>query len=263
MRISNPPPECDPGFSPTPAITLAEVPRAVASILSLPMAARKLSRAPRGEGQPVLVIPGFAAADGSTAILRAYLNRLDYDAHGWGLGRNLGAKTIGVHNERLIRRLDRFHARRKRPVALVGWSMGGIMARMIARARPDKVSRVVTLAAPFTGDPFANRAWQVYERMTGHSLAHPVAQAQIAESKLPMPVPATAIHSKSDGVVDWRCCLEPNTGATDNVEVRASHCGMGFDADALHAVAHALSRDVRRRRSAPFGHSRAPHRRSA
>lgn len=221
-------------------LSLTEIPRALAALIRLPFNARRLARMPRGKGDRVLVIPGFGAGDGSTAILRAYLRFLGYDVHGWGLGRNLGARTIGVHNERLI---DRFDALRKdgREVHIIGWSMGGIMARMLARVRPEGVAQLVLLAAPFAGNPYANRAWQLYERISGHSLSHPVARAQIRQSKLPPPVPSTSLYSKTDGVVSWTCCLEPEVSHCRNIEVNSAHCAFGIDADILAHVAHVLA----------------------
>jgi pimeloyl-ACP methyl ester carboxylesterase len=223
-------------------LAIAEMPRAVASFCALPLRALPLANAPRGDGHPVLVIPGFAATDHSTAILRLYLKWLGYEVEGWQLGRNLGAKTVGLHNERLLARLDEMHGRTRAKVTLIGWSMGGILARMIARKRPEATRRIISMAAPFTGDPFANRAWQVYERLSGHSLCHPIAQAQIAESKLVPPVAATSLYSRSDGVVAWETCLEPDADHTDNIEIVSAHCAFGFNAQALLAVARTLAR---------------------
>jgi hypothetical protein len=83
--------------------------------------------------------------------------------------------------------------------------------------------------------------WQVYEKMSGHSLRHPVALAQIAQSKLPLPVPACALYSKSDGIVAWQACLEPDESCAQNVEVQTSHCGFGFDPAVLRIVATMLA----------------------
>lgn len=225
-------------------LTWTEIPRALMALASLPLRSRLLAAAPRGKGEPVLVIPGFASGDGSTAVLRAYLRWLGYRPHGWQLGRNLGARTIGIHNERLIDRLIAVHRATGQPVRLLGWSMGGIMARMIARAEPERVAQVISLGAPFAGDPFANHAWRVYERMSGHSLRHPIAQAQIAESKLPMPLPAVSIYSRTDGIVAWQSCIEPARPHTGNIEVSSAHCGFGFAPQVLRAVADTLANPI-------------------
>jgi pimeloyl-ACP methyl ester carboxylesterase len=222
-------------------LTWAEVPRAIFALATLPLYWPTLSLALKSNRHPIIVIPGFGTTDRSTFIIRKYLSFLGYRVHGWGLGRNLGAKTIGLHNERLFDRVNAVYRQEREPITLIGWSMGGIMARMIARVQPQKIRDVISLGAPFTGDPFANKAWQVYERVSGHSLSHPVAQAQIAESKLPLPVPACSIYSKSDGVVAWQTCLEPNAPYARNIAVRSAHCGFGFSGQVLRAIANRLA----------------------
>jgi len=219
----------------------AELPRAAFAIATIPGHLKRLTDAKRGDGSPILVIPGFATGDRSTVILRKYLSWLGYSAHGWGMGCNLGAKTIGLHNERLIARVNSVYSQYGRKVSLIGWSMGGIMARMVSRVIPDKVEQIISLGAPFAGDPFANTAWKVYERMSGHSLSHPVARAQIAESRLPPPVPSISLYSRSDGVVAWQSCLEPEHPHTLNIEVNSAHCGFGFSPHVLRTVADRLA----------------------
>lgn len=223
-------------------MALAEIPRAVFAIASLPANILKLTKACKSNGSPVLVIPGFATTDRSTFILRAYLRWLGYRVSGWEMGRNLGAKTIGLHNEQLVKRLDDVYRQSGQKVTLIGWSMGGIMARMISRVRPEQVRLIVTLGAPFSGNPFANSAWKLYERLSGHSLSHPIARAQIAESKLPPPVPSVSLFSKSDGVVAWQSCLEPDHSHTLNIEVESAHCGFGFSPSVLRIIADRLAR---------------------
>lgn len=225
-------------------MALAEIPRTILAIASLPANILHLAKACRSDGSPILIIPGFATTDRSTFILRVYLAWLGYRVHGWGMGRNLGAKTIGLHNERLIKRLDEVYQQSGEKVTLIGWSMGGIMARMISRVRPEQVRLIVTLGAPFSGNPFANSAWKLYERLSGHSLSHPIARTQIAESKLPPPVPSVSLFSKSDGVVAWQSCLEPDHSHTINIEVKSAHCGFGFAPAVLRIVADRLARPM-------------------
>lgn len=222
-------------------LSWVELPRAIYALVILPFCWPSLSLAKKGDYRPIIVIPGFGMTDRSTIVLRRYLSFLGYRVSGWRLGRNLGAKTTGLHNERLIQRLNADYAEGHQSITLIGWSMGGIMARMVARAEPQKIREVISLGAPFTSDPFATTLWQVYERLSGHSLAHPVAQAQIAESKLPLPVRACAFYSKSDGVVAWQTCLEPNTPNAHNIPVRSAHCCFGFSALVLRGVADRLA----------------------
>lgn len=222
-------------------LTWAEVPRTIWTLITLPFHWWALSGVAKGDLRPLLFLPGFGTTDNSTLILRQYFSFLGYRVHGWELGRNLGAKTIGLHNELLIARLDDLYASERQPITLIGWSMGGIMARMIARVDPVKVRQVISLGAPFAGNPFSNNLWQVYEQLSGHSLRHPVALAQIAQSKLPLPVPACSLYSKSDGVVAWQACLEPDESCAQNVEVHTPHCGFGFDPRVLREVAKMLA----------------------
>ena len=219
----------------------AEVPRALFAMANLPHHLTELSSAPQGDQRPVFVIPGIGMTDRSTLILRRYLGFLGYKVHAWELGRNLGAKTIGLRNERLIERVKSVHNAAQRPVTLIGWSMGGIMARMVARRHPKLISQVISLGSPFAGDPFASSAFEVYERLSGHSLKAPIAQIQIAESKLPLPVPAVSFYSKSDGIMSWQACLEPETQSARNIPMRCAHCGFGFSAEVLRAIADRLA----------------------
>ena len=130
---------------PSPLLALTELPRALAELGTLPLASGWLATAPRGDGHPVLVLPGFIASDTSTAILRRYLKRMGYDAHAWELGRNLGPKAIGREGEKLVARLRAIHELTGQKVSLVGWSLGGVMARLVARRAPEAVRQVISL----------------------------------------------------------------------------------------------------------------------
>jgi pimeloyl-ACP methyl ester carboxylesterase len=191
---------------------------------------------PVGDGHPVLVFPGLAAGDSSTAALRAFLGNRGYAAYGWNLGPNLGLRPGLV--VRTLTRLVEIRERHRRKVSLIGWSLGGIFAREIAKALPDDVRLVVTLGSPFKGHPKATRAWQLYEFLAGHS----VEEARLGTSvHLPPPVPTTSIFSRSDGIVAWQCCMEGDLAHTENVEVRASHCGLGVNPAALYVIADRLA----------------------
>jgi pimeloyl-ACP methyl ester carboxylesterase len=226
---------------PSPLLALTEIGRAVVELGTLPLAAPLLMTAPRGDGHPVLVLPGFVTTDLSTSVLRRFLKRQGYDAHAWELGRNLGPRAIGWEGEKLIARLEAIHEATGKKVSLVGWSLGGILARQLSRRRPDLVRQVISLGSPFTGDPRATNVWKAYEFLTGQRLKDPGTRAQLEESELAPPVPSTAIFSKGDGVVAWQNCLEPATATTDNIEVNGSHCGLGVNAAVLYAVADRLA----------------------
>lgn len=226
---------------PAAILALSELPRAIFEMGSLPFAAPLLWMAPRGDGHPVLVLPGFTTTDTSTGILRRYLKRLGYDAYAWELGRNLGPRAIGQQGEKLIARLEQIHDATGKKVSLIGWSLGGILARQLSRRRPDLVRDIVTLGSPFAGDPRSTNVWRLYELMSGQRMKDPDTQAQLHESFEAPPVPSTAIYSKTDGIVAWQSCVEPRSPTTDNIEVPGSHCGLGVNPIALYAVADRLA----------------------
>lgn len=226
---------------PSPLLALTELPRAMAEFGTLFPAAPLLATAPRGDGHPVLVLPGFTTTDRSTAVLRRYLTNLGYDAHTWDLGRNLGPKAIGYEGEKLVERLDRCHEATGRKVSLVGWSLGGVMARIVSRKRPEAVRQVISLGSPFTGTPRATNVWRMYELLTGQKIDDASTQAQLMEGLTPSSVPSTAIWSRADGIVSWQNCVEPLAAKSDNIEVHGSHCGLGVNPAVLYAVADRLA----------------------
>lgn len=234
----------NPVHAPSALLALTELPRALMELGSLPFATPMLASAPRGDGHSVLVLPGFVASDGSTAVLRAYLRRLGYDTHTWDLGRNLGPRAIGREGERLIARLRAVHAIRGEKVSLVGWSLGGIMARLLARRVPDAVRQVITLGSPFAGTPKASNVWRAYEVLTGQKIDDAHTRGQLAEVSAPPPVRSTAIYSREDGIVAWQNCLEADGPDTENIRVHGSHCGLGINATVLYAIADRLAQPV-------------------
>jgi pimeloyl-ACP methyl ester carboxylesterase len=191
---------------------------------------------PRGDGHPVLVLPGLGASDASTRALRTLLADRGYSAHGWGLGANHGARP-GVE-DRLHQRLAELAEIHGRKVSLVGWSLGGIMARETARRAPHRVRCVITLGSPFAGEPEASHAWPLYQRLSGRSAENREYRECM---RRPPPVPATAIYSRSDGIVAWQGCLEQDGPMSENIEVDGSHCGLGHNPLALHAVIDRLA----------------------
>lgn len=188
-----------------------------------------------------MLLPGLFNTDRSNAILRRHLGRLGHDAHGWELGRNLGARTIGRDGHRLIARVAALADRIGEPVALVGVSLGGMMARLIAHRRPDLVRQVVTVASPYAGDPRATNVWRAFEWMTGERLSDPTVIARSAEIARPLPVPATAIWSRSDGLVNGLICHAADEPGCRAVEIRSSHLGVQIRPDVLRIVAEALA----------------------
>ncbi len=226
---------------PSAWLALTDLPRALGELAVLPLAQPILKSAPRGDGHSVLVLPGFMATDASTGVMRRFLRGQGYDVHAWELGRNLGPRAIGREGEKLIARLRAINEATGEKVSLVGWSLGGVMARIIARRAPETVRQVITLGSPFAGSPKATTIWRAYELLTGQKVDDEHTRSQLAASMTPSPVPSTAIYSREDGIVAWQNCVEPEGDNTDNIEVHGSHCGLGFNAAALYAVADRLA----------------------
>ena len=176
---------------------------------------------PRGpeDGEPVLVIPGFVANDRTTMALRRELAAAGYRAYPWNGGWNLGARADTI--ERLKQRLDQISP--DQPVLVVGWSLGGVFARELARAHPDRVSAVVTLGSPFSGDPKLNNVWRLYEWVAGH----PVDAPPIERVPDKPPVPTLAIWSRADGIVSPRAAKGLAEESDRTVEFKCNHMAFG------------------------------------
>ncbi len=232
------PPAGRPG-GPSSALLLTEPIRVLADLATLPLASPLLATAPRGDGHGVLVLPGLLGSDASTLPLRRFLRLLGYDVRGWGLGRNRGPTDAVL--EELPRALTDHQQRTGRAVSLVGWSLGGIFAREIARMQPRHVRQVITLGSPFAAtDRWRHHAEGPYRRLS--RLHAPTgrlpSRAQVA---MPIRVRSTSVYSRQDGVVSWQACIESETALHENVEVRCSHLGFGVDPATLWLIADRLA----------------------
>lgn len=228
-------PVTDSSAPPPAQLLLLEV-RALAELSAFFSMMPLLRLTPRGDGHPVLVLPGLAASDMSTQPLRVFLRQRGYRAHGWKQGSNLGPRP-GVEEE-MQRRLAELFNRYQRKVSVIGWSLGGVYARELARRTPNYVRSVITLGSPFSGDPHANNAWRLYERVSQRKVEDWPDRDRM---KTPPPVPATAIFTRSDGIVAWQGCLERDGPTSENIEVEGSHCGLGHNPLALYAIADRLA----------------------
>lgn len=201
-----------------------------------------LRAAPRGDGHPVITLPGFLGGDRSTGMIRRYIRGRGYDMRPWTLGQNLGPRAIGEEGEYLAERVLQVFQETRRKVSLVGWSLGGVMAREVAKELPNQVRQVITLGSPFAGNPNDTPVGRLYRRVTGHDTSSPEFVHMMKTISEPPPhVPSTAIFSKTDGVVHWRACIEPESPLTDNIEVRASHCGLGVHPLVMFLIAERLA----------------------
>lgn len=205
-----------------------------------------LKRAPSGDGHPVMVLPGFLASDFSTKPIRAFLKGKGYATYGWELGRNLGTHIIGgeqVLSDKLINRVIELSVIHNAKVSLIGWSLGGILARELARIIPDCVRQVITLGSPFNGAHGSSPAVEgLFELINGNvSQSNPDVVKQMFT---PPPVPNSAFYSKSDGVVHWQACINHRIEAhhqAENIQVRGSHSGLGHNPQVVWIVANRLS----------------------
>lgn len=215
-----------------------------------------LRSAPRGDGHPVLVLPGLAASDASTELLRAYLKDLGYAPHGWELGRNYGRHHT-VEGE-LLDRLRGLHRRYRRKVSVTGWSLGGVFARELAREAPQAVRLVISLGSPIACCAASTNAWRLFERTSGRRVGQACRRkasgamgandghegecpACAHERRHAPSVPATSIYSRTDGIVAWKGSLEIESDTSENIEVEGSHCGLGHNPAVLYAIADRLA----------------------
>jgi dienelactone hydrolase len=195
---------------------------------------------PTGDGHPVLVLPGLAANDWSTLRLRRVLDRAGFQTHAWGLGINRGPQgDLDEWLGGLERKLRGLHQQTGRKVSLVGWSLGGIYARELAKRNPGLVRQVITLGTPFAA-PGASHAGAVYRLLNGgNAQLTPAIERRLRQNP---PVPTTAIYSKTDGVVAWNACTARESQRCENIEVScASHCGMGTHPQVLRILVERLS----------------------
>lgn len=195
----------------------------------------QVHRSSVGNAHPVMVLPGFLSSDQSTTVLRRALEAAGYKVHGWGLGFNWGARSDLL--DRLEGRLER--AARKEPVTLIGWSLGGLYAREIAKRRPELVARVITLGSPFSGDIRANNAWRLYEMLNDHRVDSPPIDVRVSEKP---PVPTFALWSRADGIVAPACARGEPDECDEAIEIGCTHMGFMTQPCAIQAVLDVLAR---------------------
>ncbi len=225
--------------APGPLLMLLEA-RAPWEYAAMLAAATWLARLPVGDGHPVVVFPGLGASDFTTAPLRSFLRDRGYTAYAWQRGFNFGPRqgVLDACRDR-VKQVARRHREKG---SLIGWSLGGLYAREIAKEQPENARSVITLGTPFTGHPSATNAWRFYELVSGQATQDP---ASLEQLRLPPACPTTSIYSRTDGVVAWHCSLNPKLPQAENIEVHASHIGMGMNPLALYAMADRLAQDPR------------------
>lgn len=188
-----------------------------------------------GKGQVVIVVPGLLSSNFATTILRKYLNKIGFNAFGWESGFNLGRlESLAI----IIKQVENAATQYNQKVILIGWSMGGIFVREVAKDQPNSIKKVITIGSPFADVNAPNHAKWAYDLFNN---VNTIDQNIINQIHLPAPVPTTALYSKTDGMVPWEACMEIEENETHkNIEISSSHFGMGANPNVLKVVVENL-----------------------
>jgi pimeloyl-ACP methyl ester carboxylesterase len=221
--------------------------RALLELGVLPAAWPWLMQAPRGDGHPVLLLPGFMADEATLAPLRSFLSRLGHDVQSWGFGRNIGFQRR--HAQALEQKIRHLHHVSGRKVSLVGWSLGGVFALYGAHQAPECVRQVITLGSPVSVGPEGSQS-PAFVKAMYRRIAHPMGPAvhvmqprvkKLRERQLP-PVPTSCLYTLSDGVVPpQEATIDGDPALHENIRVTGSHSGLGFNPMVLAIVAERLA----------------------
>ena len=225
-----------PESGPPPSRALGEL-LATSDLLRLFPKLPALANQPRGSGEPVTVFPGFATTDRSTGPLRTYLRYLGYRPKGWGLGKNRG--DVEALLPQVVDVVKKRADHEGRPIRLVGWSLGGYLAREAARDVPDCVEQVITLGSPIVGGPKYTTTAGIYEKR-GVDFSE-IERAIEEREQTPIPVPISVIYSKSDGVVEWRACIDRKNPNVEHFRVKSTHIGLGVSPEVYSIIASELA----------------------
>ncbi len=224
--------------------SLTELPRILFEVTGMTAQwAHLVAKAPKGEPHPVMVLPGFSAGDDSTLFLRRFLNRLGYKSLPWLQGTNTGNPA---QLEAVMLRFYKLQHALGTPISLVGQSLGGVYSREIAKQFPDAVRSVITLGSPYaatesgTTNPLVEK---LFERLSGVTVEEMRAMMPEDREMTHLPMPATSVYSKQDGVVAWQTCIEPESEFSENIRIWGSHSGMAMNPDVLRIIADRLAQD--------------------
>ncbi len=200
--------------------------------------ARHLINAPRGDGRPVMLLPGYMAGEMSMQPLAAFLRILGYRVYQWGIGQNRGDVYRAMND--VGERVEALCEEKGEKLTLVGWSLGGVISREIAREFPDSVREIITLGSPIIGGPKYTTVGSLYALQFGVDLD--AFEEEVHDRNLEgLPLPATSIYSRSDGIVDWRACIDPYNDHTRHIEVESTHFGLGVNPKVWRTVAETLA----------------------
>ena len=223
---------------PSMLLLATEVGRAISELGWFYAFEKQLTKHKRGDGHPVLVLPGFMTSDYSTGVLRRFLNEIGYQSFGWDLGRNTGDQMF---NEKVSELVLDVYARTGQKMSIIGWSLGGVYARQMAKQHPDLIRQVITLGSPFAGITQPNNVSWIYQLLTNGRKVEELDKELLDDISKPSSVPTTAIYTKEDGIVSWKVCYEKELNEyRQNIQVRSSHFGMGVNPMVLRILANRL-----------------------
>ncbi len=227
---------------PALAYAFAELPRALFELACLVPGHAILTRAPTGDGHPVMTLPGYRSDDGAMRAMRRYLKRWGYKAYPWGLGTNLGVGYQRLdYEKRLLEKLDKIVARDGEPVTLIGWSQGGVIAREIAKRRPELVRQIITLGSPIADAPEATTLFRIFRRTSSEEINSEL-MSFLREVSTPLPdVRCICIYSLSDGIVSPAIARDLVSPNVENIRVNSSHLGMAVNPYVLYVIADRLA----------------------
>lgn len=227
---------------PSLAYAIAELPRALFEFATLIPGHFLLKNAPRGDGHPVITLPGYRSDDSAMLAMRRYLERWGYPAYPWGLGTNLGVGYQRVdYEKRMISRLESVVEKHGEPASLIGWSLGGVIAREVTKQRPELVRQIVTLGSPLAGSPEATTVFRILRHTSAEEITNEVMDV-MNEVSTPLPdVRCICIYSDSDGIVSPEIARDLVSPNVENIRVSSSHFGMGVNPVILFIIADRLA----------------------
>ncbi|MDG1443762.1 MAG: alpha/beta fold hydrolase [Pseudomonadales bacterium] len=199
--------------------------------------APELSRLKTVNPRKIIVMPGFGADDFSTLPIRGYLSSMGHEVQGWNRGLNI--KDVQETLDELVQDIEKRTRNAAEPIVIVGWSLGGYLAREVARDLPNTVEQVFTLGSPIVGGPKYTQLASLY-RSQGIDVDWIERVIIEREDANELITPVTAVYSKSDGVVAWQACIDKKSPNVEHIEISASHIGLGISADSFRIVADKL-----------------------
>lgn len=225
-----------PTIAPPPTRTTRGELRALREPFRLALALPRLMRRTDVDARTIITVPGFGADDRAMAPVRAYLRRAGHVAVGWERGRNTG--EVEQMWPMLLDRVRDVADGAGDTIDLVGWSLGGVLAREAARDLPDLIGHVVTFGTPVIGGPRYTRAASAYGELRLIEIERLIDERE----RQPITVPITALYSRRDGVVAWQACIDPYGNPVDHIEVGSTHLGMVLDPDVWTTIGSAIGR---------------------